>query len=72
MQMGHNSQIALTLGRRPRAIATARGTQTLASSTVCPPTIRTITARSAPCWSFRKVAFLVTVVINILAPEKEK
>ena len=48
MQMGHNSQIALTLGRRPRAAIHGRGTQTLATVTACTTPIRLAATRSAP------------------------
>ncbi len=46
--MGHNSQIALTLGRRPRAAIHGRGTQTLATVTACTTPIRLAATRSAP------------------------
>ena len=46
--MRHNSQTALTLGRRPSAIATSRGTHTLTTDTFWTTPIRITATRSAP------------------------
>ena len=49
MQMGHNSQTAPTLGRRPSTITATRGPPTLTAVTACTSTtIRISAARSAP------------------------
>ena len=77
--MGQKSQTAPTLGRRPSAIVSVRGTQTLAEATVCSTTtVRTLAARSAPLSVSAKRdmsminqqirARRAAVVINILVP----
>ena len=80
--MGHNSQPAPTLGRRPRAAATARGTQALAAVTVCTTTVRATAPRSAPLSVSAKRdmsminqqirARRAAVLINILVPAQIK
>ena len=46
-QMGHHSQAALTLGRRPSTMVSTRGTRTLAVATpsVCSALLREAAAR---------------------------
>ena len=52
MEMGHNSQRAPTLCRRPSTVVAARGTPTLATVTVWATAIRVTAARSALSLSF--------------------
>ena len=83
MQMGHNSQTAPTLGRRPSTITATRGPPTLTAVTACTSTtIRISAARSAPLSvsAKRDISMInqrirarrAAVVINILVREAIK
>ena len=65
MRVGHNSQPAPTLGRRPRTVVSTRGTPTLTASMGCTTaTIRISAARSAPSSLFRFLSLYLFIQLR--------